>query len=811
LKMFEENRDVSEIFTALDMTSIISITDDKGHITYVNDKYCELSQCSKTELLGRKHNEVNLGYYTEICTREISMQFAKGEPWKGEVKRRSKYGNEYWVYTVMTPFFNEEGSLQQIVTIGVQISRGDTAEKMPLGVVRDLRDINAAFNAASIVAITDSKGVISYVNNKFCEISKYSREELLGKTHRLINSGNHPSTFFKEMWSTITQGKVWNGEVNNRAKDGSEYWMNTTVVPFLDENGKPYRYVSIRYEITDRIKAERKLAEAMQNDFRRTVQHMQNCVFRCVVDEDRKITYTLCEGKIAEELGMTSERIKGKTTSEILPFNIAEQLDSYIRIGLTGKVAHGELEYANQLYHVSISPIDEGGLITEVVGSIISITEQKQAEETIYHLAHYDMLTKLPNRTLFSKKLQQAIMMAKVNNESISLMFIDLDRFKTINDTLGHTIGDSLLKVIAERLSNSFRGEGLLSRQGGDEFTMFIPNLSREDAGERAREIMAVVSEPCIFNHMELYVTPSIGISFYPSDGDDEEQLQQHAEAAMYLAKESGKNNYKIYTEDLHKAITRKLKLESELRKALEKNQFTLHYQPKMNLETNEVIGMEALIRWEHPELGLIPPMQFIPIAEETGLIVPIGEWVMHTACRQTKAWQEAGHSEMTIAVNISVRQLMQNDLLEMIERILTDTGLQPEYLELEITESMAQDANNTIRMLKRIQGLGVSISIDDFGTGYSSLSYLSQFPINRLKIDQSFVRNLNASNQAIIKTIIDIAHNMNISVIAEGIETQQHVDFLKEQMCLEGQGYFYSRPLQMKDADHYIKRRKTS
>ncbi|MED2743702.1 putative bifunctional diguanylate cyclase/phosphodiesterase [Brevibacillus porteri] len=273
----------------------------------------------------------------------------------------------------------------------------------------------------------------------------------------------------------------------------------------------------------------------------------------------------------------------------------------------------------------------------------------------------------------------------------------------------------------------------------------------------------------------------------------------------MYLAKEQGKNNYQFFSEELHQILAKKLQLERELRKALDEKQFTLHYQPKIHLQTGQIIGMEALIRWEHPDLGLIPPIQFIPIAEETGLIVPLGEWVMRTACQQIKVWQETGFTQLAVAVNISLRQFMQNNLIEMITSILEETGLSPQYLELEITESMALNVDYTIRILNRLKGLGISISIDDFGTGYSSLSYLSQFPIDRLKIDQSFVRNLNPRNQAIIKTIIDMAHNMKIAVIAEGVETQEHVDFLKEQMCNEVQGYFYSKPLPTKEIDSFL------
>ncbi|HHY20415.1 MAG TPA: EAL domain-containing protein, partial [Bacilli bacterium] len=330
-------------------------------------------------------------------------------------------------------------------------------------------------------------------------------------------------------------------------------------------------------------------------------------------------------------------------------------------------------------------------------------------------------------------------------------------------------------------------------------------NICREQAEQVAKCIINTVSEPFLLENLELYTTPSIGLSMYPDDGDNKEKLIKNAEAAMYLAKEYGRNNYQFYTKELELAKIQKLRLETELRKALDNAQLMLYYQPKINIKTDEIIGMEALIRWNHPELGIVPPNQFIPLAEETGLIVSIGEWVIRTACRQTKILQNEGHKNLSVAVNISLRQFMQNNLHEVIQSILEETGLSPKYLELEITESMALDVDYTIRALNRIKSLGVSISIDDFGTGYSSLSYLSQLPIDRLKIDQSFVRNLNSRNQAIIKTIIDMAYNMNIEVIAEGVETAEHVKFLREHKCTEAQGYYFSKPLPTYEFDKFL------
>ncbi|MGE5703394.1 MAG: EAL domain-containing protein [Clostridia bacterium] len=803
--MFTDMRDVKFALSALDESSIVSITDEKGVITYANHHFCEISGYGPDELIGQTHKKIDSGYHPQSYFKELWETISQGKVWKGEMKNRAKDGTEYWLNMTVVPFMNDLGYLYQYVAIGTEITKRKASEESLVQTMKDLEDIKNALDESSIVAITDARGIITYVNDKFCEISKYAREELMGKTHRLINSGYHSKSFFKTMWETIRQGQIWKGEVKNRARDGSLYWMNTTIVPFLDEQGMPYQYVSIRTDITDRIKAETALAEALHSDFRRTVKNLQNGVFKIVMDTDGRITYTLCEGKIAEELGLTTEHMMGKTSDEIFPGDVAERLENHFYQAMTGEVVNFELEFSGMVFYITLSPIVEKDVIVEVVGSMIDITERKKAVETIHYMAHYDALTNLPNRTLFHEKLSAALLQAKRKGEQVGVLFLDLDRFKNINDTLGHSIGDELLKEVAVRLAGCIRQGDAVSRQGGDEFTIFLTNSTRDEVRDVAQRIIDSISLPITLEHLEMYITPSIGICMYPDDGEDIERLMKNADAAMYLAKECGKNNYQFFTEKLHQEIAHKLKLESELRRALDHQQLTLFFQPKMNINSGKVIGTEALIRWEHPELGLIPPIQFIPIAEETGLIVPIGEWVMRTACKQTKAWQEAGYGELSVAVNISLRQFMQSNLIEMITSILEETGLAPEYLELEITESMALDVNYTIRILNRIKSLGIKISIDDFGTGYSSLSYLSQFPIDRLKIDQSFVRNLNASNQAIVKTIIDMAHNMDIAVIAEGVESQEHEDFLKSQMCREVQGYFYSKPLPREEAERFL------
>lgn len=672
--------------------------------------------------------------------------------------------------------------------------------------LRDLTHMKEAYDEASIIAITDPKGVITYVNDMFCQISKYDRTELIGRTHRIINSKHHPKQFFKDMWSTIKQGHVWRGEVKNKAKDGSYYWMNTTIVPFLDEGGRPYQYVSIRSDITDRIAAETELAKAMEHDFRRTIKELQNCIFKTEKNDKGHIIFTLSEGKIAEELSMTTELVAGRMLKEVWGKRF-EEVEQYFERAFSGVSVQFELSYGERFFYISLSPIAKNGSVVEVVASMMDITERKQAEEMIYYMAHYDALTQLPNRTLFNEELHQAIKVAEKDKHQIAVMFMDLNHFKLVNDSLGHSMGDELLQQVAQRLKDHLPEHAYVSRQGGDEFTLYLDYADRMQAKELATLIVEQMAAPFILHNNEVYISPSIGISMYPDDGKTIDELLKCADAAMYVVKDERTSHYCFFTEELHQKITERMELERDLRQAIPRGELELWYQPKMNLKHNEIIGLEALLRWNHPEQGIVAPNLFIGIAEETNLILPIGKWVLYEACRQMKEWLSICTRHVTVAVNISFRQFSDHEFPDLVASVLKETGLPPQYLELEITESVAQDAEYAIRALKKIKELGVGVSIDDFGTGYSSLSSLSQFPVDRLKIDQSFVRNLNASNQAIIRTIIDIANHMGITVIAEGVETMEQVKFLNEHRCQEAQGYYYSKPLPRHEIPSYIVR----
>jgi diguanylate cyclase (GGDEF)-like protein len=446
----------------------------------------------------------------------------------------------------------------------------------------------------------------------------------------------------------------------------------------------------------------------------------------------------------------------------------------------------------------------DGGLIAR---SIRYSIERKRSEERLAYMAQYDHLTGLTNRALFQDRLEQALARAKRSGALVALMFLDLDRFKAVNDTLGHGTGDLLLKKVAERLEGSVRETDTVARIGGDEFSIILEGLPEaEDAALVARKIIDKLVQPFVLDGHEVFVTTSIGIAVYPSSNGD--SLLTDADSAMYCAKEQGRNTYRFHTPEMNAQVRERLNMESKLRRALDQEEFLLYYQPQVDLTTGMIVGTEALLRWQHPELGLVSPGKFIPVLEDIGMMVRVGEWVLQTACRQSKAWQRDGFPPLRMAVNISARQFSRRDLIDTVAGVLTETGLDPNYLELEITESLLmEDIKANSRLLDELKTSveGLRVSIDDFGTGYSSLSYLKTFPIDLLKIDQSFIRDIttNSDDAAITTAIIVLAHNLRLKVIAEGVETEEQMTYLREKGCDEAQGFYFSRPL---PADEFTK-----
>lgn len=454
--------------------------------------------------------------------------------------------------------------------------------------------------------------------------------------------------------------------------------------------------------------------------------------------------------------------------------------------------------YWNEL---TVAPVrNDTGEVTHYVGVQNDISEMKRYQDELARQSNLDSLTGLPNRNLLADRVKGAIARAERTPHGIAIVFIDLDNFKLVNDSLGHGVGDQLLQLVAERLKSCMRAVDTVARMGGDEFVLVLVDQADERVvSSEVRRITETFGKPYVVGDQELFVTGSIGVAFYPQDGIELGPLLKNAESAMYRAKESGRSTLKFYTEEMNLRVSERLALENKLRRAVERNELFLHYQPQVDLQSNQIFGTEALVRWQHPDLGIVSPAKFIPLAEETGMIVAIGEWVLRTACMQNKAWQDAGLPPVTVAVNISARQFREKGLVQTIERVLRESGLDPRYLELEVTESVIMfDAEQVIAILQQIKSLGVKLSIDDFGTGYSSLSYLKRFPVDRLKIDQSFVRDItsNPDDAAIAQAVINLGHSLNLRVIAEGVETQEQLDFLRDRQCDEKQGYLISRPV---------------
>ncbi|MBI1922369.1 MAG: EAL domain-containing protein [Geobacter sp.] len=516
-------------------------------------------------------------------------------------------------------------------------------------------------------------------------------------------------------------------------------------------------------------------------------------------------------------LGYGGDEISGLTFSDILnPESEAECMAEFRKALDGGPVKAVEAGFVSKeggvvSAEVNISCGFKDGKPSVVWGICRDITERKQAQEQLYRLAHHDTLTGLPNRILFLDRLKNARALARRQGFKASVLFLDLDRFKIINDTLGHTVGDKLLQQVAKRLLGCVRETDTVARIGGDEFTVVLVNVGSEADVERiADKILKAMAIPFKVDEHELFVTSSIGISIYPEQGDDAETLLKKADIAMYEAKTRGRNNFQFYTPALDANASKKLHLGNDLRKAMERDEFILHYQPKFDIASGKVTALEALVRWEHPEHGLLPPADFIPLAEEMGLIVPLGEWVLRTACRQNAEWRKEGMKPLRIAVNLSALQFRQNDLPEIIRGAVAESGLEPELLELEITESIiVQDPETAVDILNELREMGIYISVDDFGTGYSSLLHIKRFPVDTLKIDKSFVRNVDkcSTDGAIAQAIITMGTSLDIKVIAEGVETEGELAFLKENHCDEAQGFLLSVPLPAGEIPGFLSR----
>lgn len=665
-----------------------------------------------------------------------------------------------------------------------------------------------AIGKLALISITNRKGRIIQVNEKFCEISGYSPEELIGQDHCILNSHAHPKSFFADMWATIAKGQTWHQEICNRNKSGELYWVDSTIVPLMDANGKIDRYLSVRVDITARKQKDFDLNERLKES---------NCLHtvRNYLEQNLSMEKT-CHGILKSltqalqfpEMAVAMAILGNKQVSTA---EYKENLPSTIsaKISANGEIC-GQL-HASYLQDSPFVLPYEQNLIDTIAHDLGRWYERREAEKRIIEMATHDALTGLPNRHLLQDRIEQALVHDTRSQRQMAVLFIDLDHFKTINDSLGHDIGDLLLKAVAERLLACVRGEDTVARQGGDEFIVVLNSIAESlDAAKVAQKIQDALVQPYYIHKNELHIGGSIGIAVFPDDGANAETLLKNSDVAMYHAKENGRNNYQFFTDELNKSAHERHTLGLDLRYALERNELILYYQPVMDMPDQQLHSVEALLRWRHPEHKLIAPDKFINLAEETGLIIPIGEWVLRTVCAQIKTWQAQGYNVPKVAINLSARQFRDKALIKNISHILKETGVEAKHISLEITESMLIDnIEKVVETLHYLNAMGIHISIDDFGTGYSSLSYLKRFPIHTLKIDRSFVRDIatDKNDHTIVATIIAMAHSLGMDVIAEGIETKEQLNLLLAQNCNHYQGYYFSKPVAAREIEHILKK----
>ncbi|AFY69116.1 diguanylate cyclase/phosphodiesterase with PAS/PAC sensor(s) [Thalassoporum mexicanum PCC 7367] len=694
-------------------------------------------------------------------------------------------------------------------TIGIDVTQQKDAEESLKDKERILQLV--LDNIPQHIFWKDTNSVFLGCNRNWAKAAQIgSPEAVIGKTDfDLLDNPAVAEEYRQQDRRIMASGKAELHKVETKQKTAAgedPTWLDVNKIPIHDSDGQVIGILSTVEDITSRMKSQAALEEA-EAKYRNIFENAVEGIFQSTPDrEGQYISANPALAKIygydcAEDLLVAITSIRDQIYVE------PERRDEFINQLQRSGVVY---EFKAQVYcrdgtiiwvsENATAVHDAEGKLLYFEGIVEDITERLRAEERIRYQAAHDLLTELPNRKLFNQRLREAIGRAKEGNSLMAVMFLDLDRFKTINSSLGHGAGDQLLQEVAQRLKDSLAPTITLARWGGDEFTLLLPIVaSAEDAVAVAEQILNQLKPAFCIESCTIHSSCSIGIAIYPKDGEDGSTLIKNADAAMFSAKEQGRNNSQLYARAMNIDATSLLELESGLHTALEAGEFVLLYQPKVNPEKSTIVGVEALIRWQHPAMGLIMPNVFVPLAEENGFILPLAEWVLYAACKQNKIWQEQGIATMRVAVNISARQFLQPTLVDTVAKILNQTGLEPQYLELEITESLAmQDVYLTRTILDELYDMGVYISIDDFGTGHSSLSSIKNFPVHSLKVDQSFVRDLpeDRHSRAIIASIVALAQGLNLKVVVEGVETEAQLNYLRSLHCEEIQGHLYSKPI---------------
>ena len=707
------------------------------------------------------------------------------------------------IETVKSPFFDESGKVAGLIGISRDITERKNAEREILESKNFLEILLESIPAP--VFYKDINGRYLGFNRAYEDFFGKTKDELIGKSVFDISPVKLARIYHAKDVELFERLGTQTYETQVKDARGVLHDVVFYKASLTDSLGKVIGLIGTILDISKSRKAEEAMRES-ETKFRTLFESAYDAIF--LMDQNIFID---CNQKALGLFGCTREQIIGQTPSRFSPEvqpdrrNSLEKAQEKINAAMRGQSQFFEWKHCRDdgtLFYAEVSMSIFSVANKSYIQSLVhDITERKNSEEQIKYLATHDSLTELPNRLMFTQLLNHSIQSARHHKRKLAVFFIDLDRFKIINDTKGHDAGDQLLQEIALRYKLALRAEDVVSRQGGDEFVILIEEFKElKDLKIVANIILSNTLKPIILFGEECRITASIGISVYPKDGEDEQSLMKNADIAMYYAKEEGKNNFQFYSKDIQSISTERLDIETNLRLALERNEFFLHYQAKVNFKTGMITGVEALLRWQNPCLGSVTPTQFIPVAEETGMIVAIGEWVLKTACTQNVAWQKQGLPAIPMAVNLSLRQLTDSNLIDEIKAALNDSGMEPGLLELEITESMMMgNPAKMITLLNKIKKIGVRLAIDDFGTGYSSLSQIQHFPIDTLKIDRSFISNLpeNDRDNAITHAIIAMGETLGLTVVAEGVETVEQMNFLKEHDCDEMQGYFFSKPIE--------------
>ena len=818
-----------------DLDEGVLITDIDETVIYVNNRVVELTGYQRSEIIDRRGFDSLLPGVDASCSR---FDDDDGNHYRIEITHKS--GERFWSEVHVTPFRNSDGaiigSLGTITDItsfvAAQNAISDAHNELERRVEARTKQLEAATRAvreseARYRALFESNPhpmwlydttslKILAVNDAAVYHYGYSHEEFLTLSITDLRPVEEVERLNEQLAQLSTEpiydASIW----KHVRKDGQiiDVEIRSSAIAYGDQNAR----LVLAMDVTERIVAETALRTA-ERKYRSIFENAGEGIFQTTPDG----RYLSANPALARIYGYASpDELMNQLT------NVKRQLyvdptrrDAFVRAIKDNNEVSG---FEAQVYRSDGSIIwisenarpiyEDDGSVSYFEGTVTDITERKRFEETVQWQAFHDSLTGLPNRLLFQDRLDQAIATAIGRGKAGAVLFLDIDNFKRINDSLGHTAGDQLLQQVSVRLRSCLRPGDTLARMGGDEFTVLLPEVSDLDITRGvANRMLEALSRPIRVDNHDLFPTASIGISLFPRDGGDTATILKHADVAMYRVKDGGRGTFAVFAEEMNAQAYERLILGNSLRHAIDHDELVLYYQPQVDLKTGKIKGAEALVRWQHPEQGLIPPTKFIPVAEETGLILPLGEWVLREACRQAAIWQTAGHN-IRIGVNLSARQFRSADLVETIAVILAQAGLKPEWLDLELTESaIIENGNAAVDMLVRLKNIGVSVSVDDFGTGYSSLSYLRRFPVDTLKVDRSFVMQVERDkrDQAVVRAIIELAHALGLNVTAEGVETEPQREILRAMGCNTMQGFLYSKPIPVAEFETLLSTNKSA